>query len=300
MNTNAIHVRGLIRRFGRITALNGLDFDVPAGSVTGLLGPNGAGKSTTIHILMGMLRPHNGDVSVLGFDPMKDDVSIRSRTGFVPEDPRGEPRYTVRQNLDFLKAFRSGWDSVLEKALLERFELDTAKTCVSLSRGQRAKLALIGALAFRPELLILDDPTSGLDPLARREFIEGIVSVLADEGKTVFFSSHHVDDIERVADRIVIIHQGKCLVETDMDSIHANWRQYRLSFGEQTAPEQLTLPGLRRWSPAGRSGLAVFDGFSDASLQAMAELYAECESRPFSLEDIYVELARNGSGRPSL
>ncbi len=152
MNANAIHVRGLIRRFGKNAALDGLDFDVPTGSVTGLLGPNGAGKSTTIHILMGMLRRHGGDVSVLGFDPAGQDVAIRTRTGFVPEDPRGEPRYTVRQNLDFLKAFRPGWDVALEKDLLRRFELDPAKSAASLSRGQRAKLALTGALAFRPEL----------------------------------------------------------------------------------------------------------------------------------------------------
>jgi ABC-2 type transport system ATP-binding protein len=249
---------------------------------------------------MGMLRRHSGEVMVLGFDPAVDDVAIRTRTGFVPEDPRGEPRYTVRQNLDFLKAFRPGWDVALEQDLLRRFDMDEKKSSGSLSRGQRAKLALIGALAFRPELLILDDPTSGLDPLARREFIEGIVSVLAEEGRTVFFSSHHVDDIERVADRIVIIHQGKCLVGTEMDTIHATWRLYRLSFGDSPAPASLSLPGLRRWSPDGRSGLAVFDDFSGNTAAALSAMSTEsnvvCESRPFSLEDIYVELARAGSG----
>lgn len=299
MNANAIQVRGLIRRFGKTAALDGLDFDVPAGSVTGLLGPNGAGKSTTIHILMGLLRRHAGDVTVFGFDPAARDVRIRQRTGFVPEDPRGEPRYSVRQNLDFLKAFRPGWDTALEKDLLARFELDPSASAVSLSRGQRAKLALIGALAYRPELLILDDPTSGLDPLARREFIEGIVSVLADEGRTVFFSSHHVDDIDRVADRIVVIRNGKCLVESDLETVHAAWRLFRLSFGERPAPETLALPGLRRWSPEGRSGLAVFDGFTGTSMQALAELHVDAEPRPLSLEDIYVELARTGSGRSS-
>ncbi len=123
--------------------------------------------------------------------------------------------------------------------------------------------------------------------------------MLAEEGRTVFFSTHQVDDIERVADRIVIIRDGKCLVEAGIDAIHAKWRLYRLAFGEQPAPETLSLPGLRRWSPEGRSGLAVFDEFSDASLRGMADLSADCESRPFSLEDIYVELARNGSGRSS-
>jgi ABC-2 type transport system ATP-binding protein len=294
----AIQVNGLERSFGKHTVLNGLSFDVPAGSVTGLLGPNAAGKSTTIHILMGILRRHGGDVSVLGYDPAVNDVAIRQRTGFVPEDPRGEPLYTVRQNLDFLKAFRPGWDASLEQDLLKRFDLDPAKMSRTLSRGERAKLGLIGALSFRPELLILDDPTSGLDPLARREFIEGVVGVLADEGRTVFFSTHQVDDIERVADRIVVLHKGQNLYSAEMETIHDQWRCYRISFADKEAPAVLSpsLPGLRTWTPEGRSGVALFDTFTDLSEKALANVSARVDRLPFSLEDIYVELARTDTG----
>jgi ABC-2 type transport system ATP-binding protein len=292
MNNHAIEVSDLIRRFGKTEALNGLSFEVPEGSVTGLLGPNGAGKSTTIHILIGILRRHSGRVSVLGFDPAKNDVEIRIRTGFVPEDPHHEPKFTVRQNLDFLKAFRPGWDDNLEKSLLERFELDPCKPAPSLSRGQRAKLALIGALAFHPELLILDDPTSGLDPLARREFIEGIVSVLGEEGRTVFFSTHHIDDIERVADRIVMIHDGRDMYCDTLEAIHAKWRLVRISFQSWEAPGDLKLPGIRSWAPDGRAGRAVFDHFSTESETALKSLGVTWEMPSFSLEDIYIELAR--------
>jgi ABC-2 type transport system ATP-binding protein len=292
MNQMAISVRSLVRKFGKITALNGMDFDVPKGSVTGLLGPNGAGKSTAIHILMGLLRRDAGDVTVMGADPVSGDVEIKKRTGFVPEDPRGEPRFTVRQNLNFLKAFRPTWDDQLEQELLKMFEMDPTKRSQTLSRGQRAKLGLIGALSFRPELLILDDPTSGLDPLARREFIEGIVSVLAEEGRTVFFSSHQVDDIERVADRIVMIYSGKNIYQSTMEELHRNWRQFRLSFKDKPAPQELVLPGLRRWESSGHAGRAVFDRYDSRSESALMETQAQVESQPFSLEDIYIELVR--------
>ncbi len=292
----AIRVNGLERSFGKNSVLNGLSFDVPTGSVTGLLGPNGAGKSTTIHILMGLLRRHGGDVSVLGHDPAVNDVAIRQRTGFVPEDPRGEPLYSVRQNLDFVKAFRPGWDATLENDLLKRFDLDPAKNSRTLSRGERARLGLIGALSFRPELLILDDPTSGLDPLARREFIEGIVGALADEGRTVFFSTHQVDDIERVADRIVVLHKGRNLYSAELETIHNQWRRYRIAFADSNTPDTVSLPGLRNWMPEGRSGVALFDAFTEISKHAMDKLSPRVERLPLTLEDIYVELARPQHG----
>ncbi len=293
MNSEAIRVNNLERRFGKVIAVNGLEFSVPYGSVTGLLGPNGAGKSTTIFMLTGLLRRHGGEISVLGYDPETADVEIRKRTGFVPEDPRHEPRFTVQQNLAFLEAFRPGWNRKLEKSLLQRFDLDPSKPTRSLSRGQRAKLALIGALSFKPELLILDDPTSGLDPLARREFIEGIVSVLALEGRTVFFSSHQVDDIERVADRIVMISSGRCIYAETMENIHKQWRLFRLSFRESDAPEMIKVPGLFSWKPVGRSGRLVVNNYSQDTESALASIGAGYEAQPLSLEDIYIELVRS-------
>jgi len=294
MTNPIIKVTELKRHFGKTIALDGLNFEVPPGSVTGLLGPNGAGKSTTIQILIGMLRRHGGNVQVLGQDPEHQEVSIREKTGFVPEDPHFEPRFSVRECLDFVKSFRPGWDQSLEQDLLSSLDLNVSKKVRSLSRGQRAKLALISALSFKPELLILDDPTSGLDPLARREFNQGIVEVLASEGKTVFYSSHQVDEIERVADRIIMVKEGRLLFAGEIDKIRKSWRLIRLSFPHGEAPGSLQLPGIRNWNPEGRSGLVLFNNFNENSKQKLADLDCQQELLPLSLEDIYVDLARHG------
>lgn len=291
MTDHAIRVDSLHHQYGKADALSGATFSVPRGSVTGLLGPNGAGKTTALHILIGILRRSSGNVSVLGMDPERDAVAIRSRLGFVPEDPHGEPLYTVEGQLSFLKAFYPRWDDQLEQQMLEQLDLDPGKKVKSLSRGERSKLALVGALSHRPELLILDDPTLGLDPMARREFIEGMITVLAEEGRTVFFSTHHMQDIEKVADRVVMLNKGRTIFEDELDTIRSNWRSYRLTFEGANAPSELAVPGLMRWIPEGRAGRAVFDKYSSESMPIMMEIASEIDALPFDLEDIFVESA---------
>ena len=297
---HSISIRNLNRRFGSIQAVNGLDLDVPRGSITGLLGPNGAGKTTTLHIIIGILRRHSGEVSVMGMDPDRQPVAIRTHTGFVMESPRAEPRFTVRRHLSFHRSFRPTWDDNLANDLVSRFRLHPKKPCHALSRGEQAKLALVCALAFRPRLLVLDDPTSGLDPLARHEFIDGILQVIAQEGRTVLFSTHVVDDIERVADRVIMMDSGKHLLADDLEHLHASMRAFRLSFQDKPAPTSLDVPGLLRWQPEGRAGLAIIADYSEACQAALDKTHALLEPMDLSLEDIYLEIvkARAAGGTP--
>ncbi|HPQ39285.1 MAG TPA: ABC transporter ATP-binding protein [bacterium] len=299
MTERVIQAVNLRHAYGKTEALRGASFSVPEGSVTGLLGPNGSGKTTAIHILIGILRRTAGDVSVLGMDPEAGAVAIRRRLGFVPEDPHGEPRFTVAKQLRFLKAFYPSWDDALEARMLDQLDLDPAKKVPGLSRGERSKLALVGALAHRPELLILDDPTLGLDPMARREFIEGMIAVLADEGKTVFFSTHHMQDIEKVADRVIMLNHGETILENDLEVIRDTWRCFQLTFEDGSAPATVSVPGMFRWEPEGRTGRLVFENYTPDAMKIMEEIASSVDAVPFDLEDIFVENASRGRRRRS-
>ncbi len=292
MSNNIIEVKNLERNYGRLKAVRGLSLSVPEGSITGMLGPNGAGKTTTLHILIGILRRHGGQVSVMGHDPEQEPVAVKKDTGFVMESPRGEPRFTVKQQLKFHKAFRPGWSDAFEEELLGLFSLKKDKPVYALSRGEQAKLALICALAFKPRLLILDDPTSGLDPLARREFIDSIIRILAEEGSTVLFSTHQVDDIERVADRIVMIQEGREILSDTLENIHHNWCAFRLIFDDIT-PEAVDIPGMVRWDPMNKEGIAIIKSYSEQSMSSMKSLAQKVVPVDFSLEDIYLEIIRD-------
>jgi len=204
----AIETTGLTKRFGRLVAVDGIDLKVPVGSVYGFLGRNGAGKTTTIQMLMGMLAPTAGGMRVLGFDPLREDVAMKRAVSYVPERVQMYDWMTVREIVWFAANIHPRWDGAASDALIERFELPLGQKVGALSRGMQGKLGLALAMASHPKLLILDDPTMGLDAVVRREFIESIVGVLQETGTTVFFSSHIIDDVERVADWIAIIHEG--------------------------------------------------------------------------------------------
>ncbi len=294
MSNNIIEVKNLERNYGSLKAVRGLNLSVPEGSITGMLGPNGAGKTTTLHILMGILRRDKGQVSVMGHDPQQNPVAVKKDTGFVMESPKGEPRFTVKQQLKFQKAFRPGWSDAFEEELLGLFSLKKDKPVYALSRGEQAKLALICALAFKPRLLVLDDPTSGLDPLARREFIDSIIRILAEEGSTVLFSTHQVDDIERVADRIVMIQEGREILSDTLEDIHHNWCAFRLIFDDST-PETVDIPGMARWEPMNKEGIAIIKSYSEQSMSSMKSLTQKVIPVDFSLEDIYLEIVRDTS-----
>jgi ABC-2 type transport system ATP-binding protein len=209
---NVIMVTGLQKRFGRTRALDGLDLTVRAGEVHGFLGPNGAGKSTTLRILLGLLRGDGGRADVLGGDPWRDAVALHHRMAYVPGDVMLWPSLTGGETIDLLGRLRGGLDPGRRAELVERFDLDASKKGRAYSRGNRQKIALIAALASDAELLLLDEPTAGLDPLMEEVFRQ-CVRDARDRGHTVLLSSHILAEVEKLCDRVSIIRSGRC-VET--------------------------------------------------------------------------------------
>ena len=210
---------GLTKRYGRVVALDGLDLEVGAGEVHAFLGPNGAGKTTTIRILLGLLRKDGGEVSLLGGDPWRDAVELHRRLAYVPGDVTLWPSLTGGEIIDLLGRLRGGLDARRRKALTERFDLDTSKKARAYSRGNRQKVALIAALASEAELLLLDEPTAGLDPLMEATFRECVIEEQHD-GRTVLLSSHLLAEAEALSDRVTIIRDGRT-VETGTLAEHA-------------------------------------------------------------------------------
>jgi len=212
MGTVALSTVGLTKRYGRVAALDGLDLEVRTGEVHAFLGPNGAGKTTTIRILLGLLRKDGGEVSLLGSDPWRDAVELHRRLSYVPGDVTLWPSLTGGEIIDLLGDLRGGIETGRRRALIERFDLDTTKRARAYSRGNRQKVALVAALASRAELLLLDEPTAGLDPLMEATFRE-CVNDERREGRTILLSSHLLAEAEALADRVTIIRHGKT-VET--------------------------------------------------------------------------------------
>jgi ABC-2 type transport system ATP-binding protein len=289
MSDFAIETRGLTHRFGRMVAVDGVDLQVPSGSVYGYLGRNGAGKTTTIQMLMGLLDPTAGSISVLGFDPLRQDVAMKRVVSYVPERVQMWDWMTVRDLMSFGAGVHPRWDKAYAEALRTRLELPGDRKLGQLSRGMQGKAALLAALASHPQLLILDDPTMGLDALVRREFMESIVGVLHDTGVTVFFSSHIIDDVERVADWIGILHQGKLVVQTTLEDLKRDVKRLVALFPEP--PPKLTLPGVLQQESEGRQQVIICRE-CEAALQELRAAGATVQVEDCSLEDIFVAYVR--------
>src|SRR5262245_3448109 len=195
MNDLAIELTGVTRRYGKATAVDDLTLHIPRGQTFGLIGPNGAGKSTTIKMLMGMLRPHAGRIRVLGIDVFAEPSRMKQRVGYVPEVPQIYRWMRVGEVIGFTRSFYPTWSDDECARLLDLFALDPAKKVKHLSKGMAAKLSLLLALAHEPEVLILDEPMSGLDPLVREEFLDGVLRAVCERRRTVLFSSHTLDDV---------------------------------------------------------------------------------------------------------
>jgi ABC-2 type transport system ATP-binding protein len=232
MNDYVIETEALIKKFGRQVAVDGVDLRVPRGSVYGFLGRNGAGKTTTIKMLLGLLPFKKGTGRVFGLNSRKHGVKIRQITGYVPERHHMYGWMKIKEIVKFVSRFYPTWDHEYAESLLDRFKLPRDKKIKSLSRGMEAKVALTLALAHRPELLVLDDPTMGLDSIVRKEFLESIVQVIQEEGRTVFFSSHIIEEVERVADHVAIISEGRLKVQKPLDELKKSMKRIRLIFSD--------------------------------------------------------------------
>ena len=221
---SVLEFRNIHRSYGHgQEVLSGATFSVDKGQVVGLLGRNGAGKTTLIHIAMGMLRAQSGSVRVLGLDPEKDSVAMKRRVGFVSEDQILPPAMRVKQVIGLHRDLYPDWDAELEGQLRQRFNFSDRARVKALSKGQARQLALLCAVAHRPELLILDEPAGGLDPAARREFLETSIDLLSEGGTSILFSSHYMSDVERMADRIVLLHDRDVLIDAELDTLRESY-----------------------------------------------------------------------------
>ena len=227
MSETIVEVESLTRRFGAKLALDNVSLQIPRGIVLGLVGENGAGKTTLIKHLLGLLKAQQGRVSVFGKNPVDDPVGVLGQIGYLSEDRDMPDWMKVGELLRYSQAFYPNWDEVLAEELRQTFELNLSQKIKSLSRGQRARAGLLVALAHRPPLLVLDEPSSGLDPIVRRDILSAIIRTVADEGRNVLFSSHLLDEVERVADSVAMIHQGRIVLTDSLDDVIS--RHYRLT-----------------------------------------------------------------------
>jgi ABC-2 type transport system ATP-binding protein len=217
-----VEAHQLTKHFGSVVAVEGLDFAIARGEVFGFLGPNGAGKTTTIRLCLDLVRPTSGSVTVLGGSGR--DPAVRRRIGYLPGDLRLDPRYTAAEVIDFFGALRGGVDQAAVKQLLDQFDLDPTRRVGELSTGNRRKVGIVQAFAHRPELLILDEPTAGLDPLLQYEF-QQLLRRAVEGGTTVFLSSHILPEVEVLADRVGIVRRGRLVAVAGIDQLRAQARQ---------------------------------------------------------------------------
>ena len=284
-------VRNLRRAFGKKVALDRVNLSVPKGAVFGLVGENGAGKTTLIRHLLGLLRPESGRVRIFGMDPVETPERVLARIGYLSED-RDLPNWArISELMRFTSSFYPTWDPVYAEELREMLQLDPDARVRNLSRGERAKAGLLIALAYRPELLILDEPSAGLDALVRRHILAAIIRTVADEGRTVIFSSHLLDEVERVADRIAMIDHGRIILSGPLDEVKAQHRLLTLQFAEPR--KQLDLPGALFCEGTGRDWSVVSNGRLDELRAALVDLHAEVlEERDPSLEEVFLARMR--------
>ncbi|GAB2727890.1 ABC transporter ATP-binding protein [Nocardia thraciensis] len=289
MTDTAISIAGLTKTFGRTKALDGLDLTVRAGEVHGFLGPNGSGKTTTIRILLGLLRADSGTVRVLGDDPWTDTVALHARLAYVPGEVTLWPGITGGEVIDLMGRLRGDLDRRRRAELLERFDLDPHQKARAYSKGNRQKVALIAALASRAELLLLDEPTVGLDPLMEAEF-QRCVEELANEGRTVLLSSHILGEVEALCERVSIIRHGRTVETGTLADLRHLTRTTITVDTVRPVTGLDTLPGVQDLVRDGtRARFDVESTALDAVLHAVAEHgVREITSAPPTLEDIFL------------
>ena len=287
-----IETRDLRKRFGDVAAVRGLDLRVEPGSICGFLGRNGAGKTTTMKMLLGMTRPDAGSASVLGLDAADPaaSVDIRARVAFINDEKDLFNAFTVAQMIRFTSRFYPGWRSDLEERFTRQFALPPTQRIQTLSRGMRTRLALLLALSRGAELLMLDEPTSGLDPAAAEEVLQALVHQVAQNGVTVFFSSHQIAEVEQIADAIVIIDQGRRVVGGALDDLRREFQRVVIVFGGDAPAHTFTAPGVRRITRQGRVLSMLAGGNVDAVVAEARTLGpVSVDVSPVTLKDVFLE-----------
>ncbi len=282
MKNMAIELDGVCKSY-RFFALDNIRLQLPRGMIMGLIGPNGAGKSTTIRILMGLVHQQSGDVRVLGHGMPDEQVAAKWEIGFASEDMRLYDSLTLGWHMNFIQSIYPKWDAAYAQLLLKRFGLRAEQKIKGLSHGQRVKATLLLVLARRPQLLVLDEPTTGLDPVARHEILRELTDVMADEDRSVLFSSHNTQDVEQISDRITFIDRGRIIDSMDKEAYLDRWRRLRLEVPVGVALP--ALPGIIGIRQTGRLAVAIANAF----VPDLANAYETSGARVRSVENMTLE-----------
>ena len=282
----AVEFSGVTKRYKYFT-LDQIDLKLPTGYIMGFVGANGAGKSTTLRILMGLVHQDAGCVNVLGHAMPQDQTTAKRDIGFVSEDMRLYGAATLEWHMRFVRSIYPRWDNGYANDLLRRFDLKAQQKIKGMSHGQRVKAALLLALARRPRLLVLDEPTTGLDPIARRQVLGELMAVLADEERTVLFSSHNTIEVEQISDQITFIDRGRILESSDKEAFLDRWRRLRLVLPPNT--KLPGLPGIVHVDGSSRLPVITTNRFEPTMMAACAEAGASVQSVDvMTLEEIFV------------
>jgi len=296
MREYAIETEELTKAFGDVRAVDGLNLQVPVGSIFGLLGPNGAGKTTTIKMLLGLVAPTSGSARVLGFDVRTQSEEIRRRVGYLSETSGMYGYMSVGELLSFTRRVYPRWDKAVEDKYIDVFRLPRTRRVSALSRGMRTQLGLILALAPCPELIVLDEPTNGLDPVGVRHFLQVILEEVSGSGQTVLMSSHMLYQVERVADRVGLLVRGKLLLSKPMDQLKLGQKKIQAAFQVDPPDKILKMPGIERVDHDGRRYVIHVSDNVDEIVAKLREIpHFAVEVVDLNLEDIFMEYAGNGS-----
>ncbi len=290
MSSPVIEIKQLVRQFGKTDAVNGLDLSVQPGRCYGLFGRNGAGKTTTIKCLLDLLKPTSGSVELFGMNPAKEEVAVRSRLAYVPDQLGFYPWMKVVDHFQYQASFRKHWNLDMQMDLIGQFHLDLDQKINHLSKGQKMQVALIGALCPEPELLILDEPTSGLDPLIRREFIRTVIGAYQDkdpENRTVFVSTHLITEFEGLIDEFTIMDRGLELITLEADQARAQYKRLVLVFPDN--PQLPDLPEIMDCQVEGREMELWICGDEQPVRDWASSFHPESiESHAMTLEEIFL------------
>ena len=282
----AVHLEGVGKEYPHFT-LDDIHLELPTGGIMGLIGANGAGKSTTIRILMGLVHQDRGAVRVLGHAMPAQQAEAKRELGFASEDLRLYAAATLGWHIAFIRSIYPAWDPAYAEKLLQRFDLKAEQKIKGLSHGQRVKAALLLILARRPRLLVLDEPTTGLDPVARHEVLGELMAVLADERRTILFSSQNTLDVEQISDRITFIDRGRIVDSGDKESFLERWRRMRLE-----VPAGVVLPavpGIVASTGSGRLVVLTTDRYDPAMAAAFQDAGATVQTvDTMTLEEIFI------------
>ena len=286
MNHLCVRMEGVSKRYPHFL-LDNVSLELPEGSILGFIGANGAGKSTTIRILMGLVRQDSGSVQVLGRSMPAEQTLAKLDIGFISEDMRLYGAATLAWHMNFVASIYPQWHQAYAETLLRRFDLKPQQKIKGLSHGQRVKAALLLALARQPRLLVLDEPTTGLDPVARREVLSELTAVLTDEGRTILFSSHNTLDVEQISDRIAFIDRGRIIAFDEKEDLLDRWRRVRLVVSPGAVLPQL--PGVVEVGGTERLPVLTTSQFDPAVVSLCQDRGATVQAiDPMTLEEIFV------------